>query len=97
MRLDADREASACLTIVVSRMSGYRRSCRQCVPEIFGPGLVSAYRDHCVLASPAAAPLLQPDLGESNLQRRFVLTDALELIQPLGSFCRFGRLFLVSP
>jgi hypothetical protein len=53
--------------------------------------------DHCVLASPAAALLLQPDLGESNLQRRFVLTDALKLIQPLGSVCRFGRLLLVSP
>ena len=79
-------------------MSGCRRSCRvNAFQKFCGPGLVSADRDHCVLASPAAAPLLQPDLSESNLQRRFVLTDALELIQPLGSFCRFGRLFLVSP
>ena len=50
-----------------------------------------------MLASPAAALLLQPDLGESNLQRRFVLIDALELIHPLGSVCSFGRVFLVSP
>jgi hypothetical protein len=40
-----------------------------------------------VLASPAAVLLLQPDFGESNLQRRFVLTDALELIQSLGGVC----------